>query len=390
MRLDGDQPPVRLLEGYTAPRYSDGYLMCVRGDSLYAVRFDPDRLAVSGTPVFVNQRMLSSASRASGEFAVSRDGTLALIPGSLAQSANTLLRVPIDRSGADPVELLTSDRVQSSPRFDPGNPSRIVFASGREGGVWAFTPGDAEPRQLIRNPLLGRPIALAVKPDGSGITATLSAGSKWGISTIPMDGSLSPREEYSTDRPIVASSWRPGPTSEMVAVETSADTGRDVVRIAAGQRSPIVATAADEHSPVFSPDGRWLLYVSNQSGTPRVYLRGYPDERTVVDLSQGHGEEPLWNTAAWSETSAEVFFRDRETIKRVHILFENARPLAGAPDTVYRGTFRAGTDGVPAWDLAPDGRSIVVIREGHANAVSDSLHVVLGFRREIERLLAPN
>jgi|GEM_PF-56231 len=386
---DGAQP-VKLLEGYTAPRYTDGYLLCARGDSLYAVRFDAERLTVSGAPVFVNQRILSSSGRASGEFAVSRGGTLALIPGSLAQAANTLVRAPLDRASGEPSDLLTSELVQSSPRFDPRDPSRIVFASGRDGGVWMLSPGAAEPQPLVRNPLLGRPVALAFKPDGSGVTATLSAGNKWAFTTIPMDGSAPPREEYSTDHPIVASSWRPSPAPELIAVETSEETGRDVVRIAAGQRTPIVATPAEEHSPVFSPDGRWLLYVSNQSGTPRVYLRGYPDERVVIDVSQGQGEEPLWNAAAWSETSAEVLYRDRETIKRVHVLFENGRPLVGVADTVYRGVHRAGADGVPAWDLAPDGRSIVVIRDGRADAASDALHVILGFHREIERLLAPN
>ena len=390
LALNDGAEPVKLLEGYTAPRYTDGYLLCARGDSLYAVRFDADRLAVSGVPVFVNQRILSSAERASGEFAVSRGGTLALIPGSLAQAANTLVRAPIDRASGEPSDLLASELVQSSPRFDPRDPSRIVFASGRDGGVWMHSPGAAEPQPLVRNPLLGRSVALAFKPDGSGVTVTLSAGNKWAFTTIPVDGSAPPREEYSTDRPIVASSWRPSPTSELVAVESSADTGRDVVRIADGQRTPIVATPADEHSPVFSPDGRWLLYVSNQSGTPRVYLRGYPDERVEIDVSRGRGEEPLWNRAAWSETAAEILYRDRETIKRVHVLFENGRPLVGVADTVYRGVHRAGADGVPAWDLAPDGRSIVVIRDGHAEAASDALHVVLGFRREIERLLATN
>ncbi len=390
LALNEGAQPVRVLEGYTAPRYTDGYLLCARGDSLYAVKFDADRLAVAGAPVFVNQRILSSSGRASGEFAVSRGGTLALIPGSLAQASNTLVRVPIDRAAGEAKDVLTSELVQASPRFDPRDPSRIVFASGQDGGVWAYSPAAPEPQPLVRNPLLGRPVALTFKPDGSAVTATLSVGNKWAFTTIPMDGAAQPREEYSTDRPIAASSWRPSQSSELVAVETQAATGRDIVRIASGQRTALLATPADEHSPVFSPDGRWLLYVSNESGTPRVYLRGYPDERTVVDVSQGYGEEPLWNGAAWSEASAEVLYRDRDTIKRVHVLFENGHPLVGVADTVYRGVHRAGADGVPAWDVAPDGRSIVAIRDGRADASADALHIVLGFHREIERLLAPN
>ncbi len=62
-----------------------------------------------------------------------------------------------------------------------------------------------------------------------------------------------------------------------------------------GKASEILATPAQEHQAMFSPDGHWLAYVSNESGRQEVYVRPYPIVRgTERRVSEGGGQGPLW------------------------------------------------------------------------------------------------
>ncbi|MCW5777702.1 MAG: PD40 domain-containing protein, partial [Phycisphaeraceae bacterium] len=390
LRLDGKHEPAVVVKGYSAARYGGGYLVCVRGSSLYAVRFDADRLVTTGSPVRVVERILASPDRHSGEFVLSSVGTLAYIPGTIAQSANTLVLLSRDRS-VPPVDLLTSASVQASPRFDPRDSKRVFYVSGDDGGIWRHTRGESDATAVFAGAgLVGRPTSLVFRPDGSSLAVSLNRANNWSVSVVSPDGAAAPRDEYSSDRPLIVSSWRPELGAELAAVDVSPATGRDAVRIASGAKSSIVSTSADEHSPAFSPDGRWIAYVSNRDGGNRVYLGAYPDTGMALDVSQGHGEEPIWDRSTWTESGGEILFRDRDTIKRVHVLIDGGRPRVSSPDVVVRGRFRMGNDGVPAWDLSADGSSIVVISEGRIEARAETMHIVLGFTREIERLFPPN
>ena len=57
----------------------------------------------------------------------------------------------------------------------------------------------------------------------------------------------------------------------------------------------VIQTAANEMSPEFSPDGRWLAYVSNQSGRNEVYVQPYPGPGERHLISTSGGEQPAWD-----------------------------------------------------------------------------------------------
>ena len=67
----------------------------------------------------------------------------------------------------------------------------------------------------------------------------------------------------------------------------------------------LLGSPSDEVAPAISPDGRWLAYVSNESGRAEVYVRGFPDMAGRYQVSLEGGTEP-----AWSPRGGELFYRD--------------------------------------------------------------------------------
>jgi len=63
-----------------------------------------------------------------------------------------------------------------------------------------------------------------------------------------------------------------------------------------GDRKPfdLVATPAGERHGMVSPDGRWLLYVSNESGRSEVYVQGFPEPQGKWQVSTNGGDFPAW------------------------------------------------------------------------------------------------
>jgi serine/threonine-protein kinase len=83
---------------------------------------------------------------------------------------------------------------------------------------------------------------------------------------------------------------------------------RDVVAYHAGDTVPVMiaATPAEEYSPTLSPDGRWVSYVSDESGRAEVYVRPFPHADSArVQVSVAGGIEPVW-----APSGRELFYRD--------------------------------------------------------------------------------
>ncbi|HSR42048.1 MAG TPA: hypothetical protein VLL48_07755, partial [Longimicrobiales bacterium] len=130
-----------------------------------------------------------------------------------------------------------------------------------------------------------------------------------------------------------------------------------------GDTVPIaIADAPDvnEHSPTLSPDGRWLAYVSDESGRWELYVRPFPnvdDGRWPVS-SQG-GTEPRW-----APDGGELFYKsaDGELVAtRVSAGAEGAFVVAGSEvlfpvDAYYGYAFQ------PQWDVHPDGERFLMLR----------------------------
>lgn len=174
------------------------------------------------------------------------------------------------------------------------------------------------------------------------------------------------------------------------------DTGADIwtVSIAnengtlrAGQPEIFRRTKAYETYPTFSPDGRWLAYGSNESGSWEVYVRSFPDDGNQVRVSTRGGRVP-----AWSRTAPEIFYETNDH----RLMVASYRVKNGAieidPPRSWSERQLADTIVLPAFDLAADGRSVVALLPygEHKVARADHVTVIVNFLDQLRRISPAN
>ncbi len=144
---------------------------------------------------------------------------------------------------------------------------------------------------------------------------------------------------------------------------------------------PLVDTRANEVHPALSSDGRWLAYVSDESGRREVYIRPFP---TVDDgkwqVSSEGGEEPLWSPDATT-----LYFRSLDG-GVINVIDMQRGPSVAAPGTpiMLPANFQfEQNDSERLYDIAPDGQRFVMIRQGGGDTSGD-LVVVLNFFEELK------
>ena len=87
---------------------------------------------------------------------------------------------------------------------------------------------------------------------------------------------------------------------------SNAKTGADLVAVSTESqpRDVIVAQLAhDETEGQFSPDGKWVAYVSNDGGRAEVFVQSFPDPRTRTQVSTAGGAQ-----VRWSADGKEIFY----------------------------------------------------------------------------------
>ena len=134
-----------------------------------------------------------------------------------------------------------------------------------------------------------------------------------------------------------------------------------------GPLVPLVASRFDEQFVGVSPDGRWISFVSNQSGREEVYVRDLAGEGDQVQVSTEGGNEPVWG-----RDGRELFYRETQQ-EDPHLV---AAGIATSPALAVTGRKRlfpigdiVGTSPHPNYDISPDGKTFVMVRSSPAARV---------------------
>ena len=117
-------------------------------------------------------------------------------------------------------------------------------------------------------------------------------------------------------------------------------------------------TAFNEGQPAFSPDGRWIAYSSNESGTIQVYVRAYPDKGGKWQISNGMGRSPVW-----SLRGRDLFFLSAgNQIMAAAWTAKGDSFVADKPRTwSEKRLVSIGLAPSGSYDVAPDGKRIVTL-----------------------------
>ena len=141
--------------------------------------------------------------------------------------------------------------------------------------------------------------------------------------------------------------------------------GRDIFLLArkpGAEMRPLIVSPYDEINPAVSPDNRWLVYQSNETGRFEVHARPFPGPGGRVLISTNGGFEPRW-----SPDGRRIFYRDGTSFFAASVQVVNGALQVTRRDSLFADTYRLGGLGRPSYDVAPDGR-FVVIREASEDA----------------------
>ncbi len=262
-----------LIEGGTYARYaSTGHIVYARAGSLYAVPFDPQRIALAGTPVQVVDGVVTDGYEGWAHFALSREGSLVYTPGPVAKFDSTLLWV--DRQGrTEPVTTRRDAFMLSSLSADGQRIAVQVRRASDE--IWIYDVGRDTLTRLASGWNNQSPIWT---PDGTRTTFTSDRDGVRNLYWQAADGS-GPAERLTTStHEQIPNSWSPDGKA-LAFQEIDPESGSDIWTLSIdgdGKPRPFLRDRFHEGISRFSPDGRWLTYTSTETGRPEVYVRPYP------------------------------------------------------------------------------------------------------------------
>ena len=169
-----------------------------------------------------------------------------------------------------------------------------------------------------------------------------------------------------------------------VAVES------DGAGLRSGKPEVFLQTSFDERTPVFSHDGRWLAYTSNESGTYQVYVRAFPDSGGKWQISNGGASYPVW-----SRNGRDLFFRSNDNRIMVASWIAKGDSFVADKARVWSEKRLAdfGIVGTGTYDVAPDGKRVAALMPVEAPETQQAQnHVIflMNFFDELRRKVPLN
>ena len=375
----GDGRILDALEEAGQARYlPTGHLLFTRSNAVLAVPFDPTRDEPTGVPFTVLEGVYSSPVQMSSAvgvhyFSVSDTGTLVYAPGGDSAAARELVWVSRD-GGLAP--LSDQARAYEFPRLSPDGKRVVLAIHSQPHSIWVL---DVERGSLTRQTLsnlAGRPIWT---PDGRRVTFA-EGGPQGGIYSKLVDGSSEP-ELLLENRAglLIAESWSPDGRT-LIFREFDEANGFDVWRMGIGEEPiPVLNTRFDETGSALSTDGRWLAYVSNESGREEVYVQAFPGPGQRAQVSNRGGTGPVW-----SPEGKELFYRDGSHLVSVSLSTEPALQ-PGVPRPLFEDRFASSGGDRANYDVDRDGRRFLMVSRGNVREPSE-LHLVLNWFEELKHI----
>jgi len=344
-----------VLRGGTMPNYMpfserEGALLYLRGESLYARRFDGPARTCRGDEVLLIEGIKVNANSGLAVLASSPAGTFAYQP-QIPGSGQTELWW-VDREGKE--ELATPEKMDHQSPSLSADGQRIVFARG--GAVFHIYAVD-----------LGRPLAelqarrltfdadtaaCLISPDGASMAYSSNQGGKYRLYVQALVGGAAPRVIFDGDA--AARAWTrdgrsivfnfQGPEQRATIWTVPAD--------GSAPARPLVQVRGNAYDPQLSPDGEWLSFVADEDGVSEVFVVAFPAGDRRMQVTNGGGSSPRW-----SRDGSEFFFRRQGAYYSMSVTRQPALAF-GAPRLLFKGSYDSDWSDVGFFQ-APDGRFLM-------------------------------
>jgi serine/threonine-protein kinase len=315
----------------------------------------------------------------SANYDVSAAGVLVHVRGEVQPPVARQL-VAVDRKGvAEP--LVAERRDYWRPRVSPdGTRVAVEVTDDRGEHVWTVDLDDGNAAPLEVDSL--RSVFSTWTPDGRFVIFRVDRAENYGIYQQPADGSEAPRLLHEATEDVM-----PGDVSRdgVLVFASGEQTGRRSIwtlPLKASRAAPFLETPALEHMPVFSADGKWIAYASNETGRSEIYVRAYPAGGAPARLiSENGGTAPLW-----SPDGSELFYRNPAgSLVAVPM---RAGSRSGRIQELFHVQGRFRTSGnAAAYDIERSGRRFIMVTEpDNPRPVREQITLVVNWFEELKRL----
>jgi len=383
-RIEAVRPSTRervvVLEGASRAAFlPPEHLVFGRGGTLFAVRFDPKKLAVLGNPLPLVQQVSTEVASGAVRFAIAESGAAAWVEGKLASQQRALEWIERDGS-VTPFEA--PEERYSQLRLSPDG-RRLLLATVENSSTDLWVQ-DLESGRRSRLTFGGSPTDAVWSPDGSEVVYAQSAAeSGLDLYRKPADGSgeavllLShPGDDY-------PSSFSPDGRSLLLESHPPDKTNTDVFQLdlESGEAKPVLADSAEELLAEISPDGRWVAYSSDENGgTPSVLVRRFPGMTGKWQVSIEGGTEPHW-----APEGDAIYYRYGGTLYRAGVDTRNGFTV-DAPVPLATGFTRGSLNNT--FTVARGGR-VLRARNLEPERRAGSVILALDLASRARRALAP-
>jgi Tol biopolymer transport system component len=351
-----------------------GHVVYALQGGLFAVPFDARRLTVTGAAVPLAQAVQRSAGlsvTAAAHYGVSDEGTLVYVPDSAALRSF----VWVNRLGASAGPIASiPPAAYDAPRLSPDG-ARVGTA--RDGDIWIYDVVSGRSSRLTRERVNVMPVW---DPAGLQIAYSSGTGATSEAWVARSDGSGEPRQLTQLGGQVHVDSWSPDGGTLAIhhhPQRPGAPVSMQMVAMEGANAKPqfFLSRGFSNEAATFSPDSRYVAYVSGETGQTEVYIRPYPGPGGQETVSIGGGREPVWTK------NGELFYRSL-TGERMMAVAVTTQPTLkiGRPVQLFEGPYFISPTGSlrPQYDVTADGQRFLMLAASSGADASGSAPASLG------------
>jgi eukaryotic-like serine/threonine-protein kinase len=274
--------------------------------------------------------------------------------------------------------LLSTKAAFGYPRLSPdGKTLAVTEANGSRLDIWTFDLASGTPSRLTSDGGINeRP---EWTPDGKHVLFRSDRGTHPAIWSQPADRSepakpllVSARESY----------FEAVMTPDSRGLVYQMDTLNEDIfyRALSGDTTPrpIAASGFNEDRPRVSPDGKWVAFVTEESGNPEVVVQPLPGPGARVQVSAGGGVEPVW-----SRDGKRIFYRAGARMMAATVATAATSPAftVTSRTPLFEGNYLMAWSPHANYDVTPDGRELIMVR----SVGGEQVIVVHNWRQELKK-----
>ncbi|HUD71271.1 MAG TPA: hypothetical protein VMQ62_04850, partial [Dongiaceae bacterium] len=366
-------------QGGTYARYAgSGHLLYLNNRTLFAAPFDLGSLKMTALPAPVLQD-ISSSPEGGAQYDVSAGGTIVYLTGQSAGARNAL--VWSDRQGKLTPVVESRREYLSPPRLSPdGRRVAVPIVADGNTDIWIIDlVRDTQTRLTFDE---GRDLYPVWSHDGQFVYFTSNRLGKWNILRKRADGTGPEESMITSDEEMDA--YAASADGQYLGFHNLSSSGDTMILPLKGEPKPrpIFTSPASDGDPVFSPDGRWVSYDSDESGRWEVYVRPIDGKGGRWQVSAQGGE-----FARWSKDGTALYYLERNKaawkvpVRAVGSTFE-----VGRPEKLFDLSPGLQSD----WDVTADGNRYLLIQSETSSAANGHNMVKITFNwfGELRALLA--